>query len=36
MGFLEVTITDMKQPLPELGPMPEGLSPQQVCIWTLA
>ncbi|XP_048374788.1 rho guanine nucleotide exchange factor 10-like protein isoform X2 [Sphaerodactylus townsendi] len=30
MGFLEVSVTDMKQPLPELGPMPEGLSPQQV------
>ncbi|XP_062822013.1 rho guanine nucleotide exchange factor 10-like protein isoform X4 [Anolis carolinensis] len=30
MGFLEVPVTDMKQLLPELGPMPEGLSPQQV------
>nr|XP_056721574.1 rho guanine nucleotide exchange factor 10-like protein isoform X2 [Euleptes europaea] len=30
MGFLEVSVTDMKDPLPELGPMPEGLSPQQV------
>uniref|UniRef100_A0A8D2JHL0 Rho guanine nucleotide exchange factor 10 like n=1 Tax=Varanus komodoensis TaxID=61221 RepID=A0A8D2JHL0_VARKO len=30
MGFLEVPVTDMKQPLPELGPMPEGLTPQQV------
>nr|XP_020637765.1 rho guanine nucleotide exchange factor 10-like protein isoform X9 [Pogona vitticeps] len=30
MGFLEVPVTDMKQPLPELGPMPQGLSPQQV------
>ncbi|XP_060115011.1 rho guanine nucleotide exchange factor 10-like protein isoform X4 [Heteronotia binoei] len=30
MGFLEVSVTDMKHPLPELGPMPEGLSPQQV------
>ncbi|XP_042334398.1 rho guanine nucleotide exchange factor 10-like protein isoform X3 [Sceloporus undulatus] len=30
MGFLEVPVTAMKQLLPELGPMPEGLSPQQV------
>uniref|UniRef100_A0A8D0HLU5 Rho guanine nucleotide exchange factor 10-like protein n=1 Tax=Sphenodon punctatus TaxID=8508 RepID=A0A8D0HLU5_SPHPU len=30
MGFLEVTVSDMKHPPPELGPMPEGLSPQQV------
>ncbi|XP_061457991.1 rho guanine nucleotide exchange factor 10-like protein isoform X2 [Rhineura floridana] len=30
MGFLEVPVTDMKHLLPELGPMPEGLSPQQV------
>nr|XP_060614765.1 rho guanine nucleotide exchange factor 10-like protein isoform X4 [Anolis sagrei ordinatus] len=30
LGFLEVQETDMKQLLPELGPMPEGLSPQQV------
>ncbi|XP_064027777.1 rho guanine nucleotide exchange factor 10-like protein isoform X4 [Pogoniulus pusillus] len=29
-GFLEVTVSDMKHPPPELGPMPEGLSPQQV------
>ncbi|XP_019397023.1 PREDICTED: rho guanine nucleotide exchange factor 10-like protein isoform X5 [Crocodylus porosus] len=29
-GFLEVTVTDMRHPPPELGPMPEGLSPQQV------
>ncbi|KAJ7420516.1 Rho guanine nucleotide exchange factor 10 like protein [Pitangus sulphuratus] len=28
-GFLEVTVSDMKHPPPELGPMPEGLSPQQ-------
>ncbi|NXD71114.1 ARGAL protein, partial [Eolophus roseicapillus] len=31
-GFLEVTVSDMKHPPPELGPMPEGLSPQQVCM----
>nr|XP_048680658.1 rho guanine nucleotide exchange factor 10-like protein isoform X5 [Caretta caretta] len=30
MGFLEVTVPDMKHPSPELGPMPDGLSPQQV------
>ncbi|XP_063001238.1 rho guanine nucleotide exchange factor 10-like protein isoform X2 [Elgaria multicarinata webbii] len=30
MGFLEVPVTDLKHLLPELGPMPEGLSPQQV------
>ncbi|XP_039223331.1 rho guanine nucleotide exchange factor 10-like protein, partial [Crotalus tigris] len=29
LGFLEVPVSDAKQ-LPELGPMPEGLSPQQV------
>ncbi|NXU47979.1 ARGAL protein, partial [Turnix velox] len=29
-GFLEVTVSDMKHPPPELGPMPEGLTPQQV------
>ncbi|XP_067167402.1 rho guanine nucleotide exchange factor 10-like protein isoform X3 [Apteryx mantelli] len=29
-GFLEVTVSDMKHPPPELSPMPEGLSPQQV------
>ncbi|KAM6108892.1 LOW QUALITY PROTEIN: rho guanine nucleotide exchange factor 10-like protein [Pterocles gutturalis] len=29
-GFLEVTVSDVKHPPPELGPMPEGLSPQQV------
>ncbi|NXK46300.1 ARGAL protein, partial [Chauna torquata] len=29
-GFLEVTVSDMKHPPPELGPMPAGLSPQQV------
>lgn len=31
MGLLEVSVTDIKPPAPELGPMPEGLSPQQVC-----
>lgn len=30
MGLLEVGVTDIKPPAPELGPMPEGLSPQQV------
>ncbi|XP_066493951.1 rho guanine nucleotide exchange factor 10-like protein isoform X12 [Tiliqua scincoides] len=31
MGFLDgVAVVDLKQPLPELGPMPEGLTPQQV------
>ncbi|XP_053136520.1 rho guanine nucleotide exchange factor 10-like protein isoform X14 [Hemicordylus capensis] len=31
MGFLDgVTVADIKHPLPELGPMPDGLSPQQV------
>lgn len=29
-GFLEVTVSDVKHPRPELGPAPEGLSPQQV------
>ncbi|XP_072210462.1 rho guanine nucleotide exchange factor 10-like protein isoform X3 [Excalfactoria chinensis] len=29
-GFLEVTVSDMKHPPPELGPMPTGLTPQQV------
>ncbi|XP_017588175.1 PREDICTED: rho guanine nucleotide exchange factor 10-like protein [Corvus brachyrhynchos] len=29
-GFLEVTVSDAKHPPPELGPMPDGLSPQQV------
>ncbi|NWR62430.1 ARGAL protein, partial [Bucorvus abyssinicus] len=29
-GFLEVTVSDMKHPPPELGPMPEGLSQQQM------
>lgn len=31
MGLLEVGVTDIKPPAPELGPMPDGLSPQQVC-----
>ncbi|XP_031235147.1 rho guanine nucleotide exchange factor 10-like protein isoform X6 [Mastomys coucha] len=30
MGLLEVGVTDIKPPAPELGPMPDGLSPQQV------
>lgn len=30
MGLLEVGVTDFKPPAPELGPMPDGLSPQQV------
>ncbi|XP_075762296.1 rho guanine nucleotide exchange factor 10-like protein isoform X8 [Pelodiscus sinensis] len=30
MGFLEVSVSDVKHPPPELGPMPDGLSPQQV------
>ncbi|XP_074832034.1 rho guanine nucleotide exchange factor 10-like protein isoform X3 [Carettochelys insculpta] len=30
MGFLEVSVSDVKHPSPELGPMPDGLSPQQV------
>ncbi|XP_077755550.1 rho guanine nucleotide exchange factor 10-like protein isoform X3 [Canis aureus] len=30
MGLLEVSVTDIKPPAPELGPMPDGLSPQQV------
>ncbi|XP_059547066.1 rho guanine nucleotide exchange factor 10-like protein isoform X6 [Myotis daubentonii] len=30
MGLLEVSVTDIKPPTPELGPMPDGLSPQQV------
>uniref|UniRef100_A0A8C6ZGW7 Rho guanine nucleotide exchange factor 10 like n=1 Tax=Nothoprocta perdicaria TaxID=30464 RepID=A0A8C6ZGW7_NOTPE len=29
-GFLEVTVSDMKHPPPELSPMPAGLSAQQV------
>lgn len=31
MGLLEVGVTDIKPPALELGPMPDGLSPQQVC-----
>uniref|UniRef100_F7IBV7 Rho guanine nucleotide exchange factor 10-like protein n=1 Tax=Callithrix jacchus TaxID=9483 RepID=F7IBV7_CALJA len=31
MGLLEVSVSDIKPPAPELGPMPDGLSPQQVC-----
>lgn len=30
MGLLEISVTDIKPSAPELGPMPEGLSPQQV------
>ncbi|XP_034358263.1 rho guanine nucleotide exchange factor 10-like protein isoform X2 [Arvicanthis niloticus] len=30
MGLLEVGVTDIKPPALELGPMPDGLSPQQV------
>ncbi|XP_045441103.1 rho guanine nucleotide exchange factor 10-like protein isoform X2 [Pipistrellus kuhlii] len=30
MGLLEISVTDMKPTAPELGPMPDGLSPQQV------
>ncbi|XP_053431167.1 rho guanine nucleotide exchange factor 10-like protein isoform X2 [Nycticebus coucang] len=30
MGLLEVSVSDIKPPAPELGPMPDGLSPQQV------
>lgn len=30
MGLLEVSVTDIKPAAPELGPMPDGLSPQQV------
>lgn len=30
MGLLEVGVADFKPPAPELGPMPDGLSPQQV------
>lgn len=30
IGLLEVGVTDIKPPAPELGPMPDGLSPQQV------
>ncbi|XP_032935807.1 rho guanine nucleotide exchange factor 10-like protein isoform X6 [Catharus ustulatus] len=29
-GFLEVTVSDLRHPPPELGPAPQGLSPQQV------
>ena len=31
MGLLEVSVSDIKPPAPELGPMPAGLTPQQVC-----
>ena len=31
MGLLEVSVSDIKPPAPELGPMPDGLTPQQVC-----
>ncbi|OWK12678.1 ARHGEF10L [Cervus elaphus hippelaphus] len=30
MGLLEVSVSDIKPPAPELGPMPDGLTPQQV------
>ncbi|CAK6440672.1 unnamed protein product [Pipistrellus nathusii] len=30
MGLLEISVTDIKPTAPELGPMPDGLSPQQV------
>uniref|UniRef100_G3TZB4 Rho guanine nucleotide exchange factor 10-like protein n=1 Tax=Loxodonta africana TaxID=9785 RepID=G3TZB4_LOXAF len=30
MGLLEVSVSDIKPLAPELGPMPDGLSPQQV------
>uniref|UniRef100_A0A4W2DW99 Rho guanine nucleotide exchange factor 10-like protein n=1 Tax=Bos indicus x Bos taurus TaxID=30522 RepID=A0A4W2DW99_BOBOX len=30
MGLLEVSVSDIKPPAPELGPMPAGLTPQQV------
>ncbi|XP_040084428.1 rho guanine nucleotide exchange factor 10-like protein [Oryx dammah] len=30
MGLLEVSVPDIKPPAPELGPMPAGLTPQQV------
>ncbi|XP_028848367.1 rho guanine nucleotide exchange factor 10-like protein isoform X4 [Denticeps clupeoides] len=29
-GYLDVTVSDVKHPPPELGPMPEGLSSQQI------
>lgn len=32
MGLLEVSVPDIKPPAPELGPMPAGLTPQQVCV----
>lgn len=37
MGLLEVGVADFKPPAPELGPMPDGLSPQQVCgeVWLM-
>ncbi|XP_055253015.1 rho guanine nucleotide exchange factor 10-like protein isoform X2 [Moschus berezovskii] len=30
MGLLEVSVSDIRPPAPELGPMPDGLTPQQV------
>lgn len=31
-GYLDVTVSDVKHPPPQLCPMPEGLSSQQVCM----
>ena len=31
-GYMDVSVCELKHPPPELGPMPEGLSSQQVCI----
>lgn len=32
-GYLDVTVSELKHPPPQLSPMPEGLSSQQVCLW---
>ena len=31
-GYLDVTVSEVKHPPPQLSPMPEGLTTQQVCV----
>lgn len=32
-GYVDVSVCELKHPPPQLCPMPEGLSSQQVCVW---
>lgn len=32
-GYMDVFVSELKHPPPQLCPMPEGLSSQQVCVW---